>query len=108
METTLSSVIEGSPCTLVVQKKKKGFHCLILSCPLSLTTAFFLFSSRLVAVVFSVGGGEGLGLTGVPVFNVNNNCSSGSTGLMMASLLVQAGYHCTMAVGELPRVCALP
>ena len=48
---------------------------------------------------------EGLGLTGVPVFNVNNNCSSGSTGLMMASLLVQAGYHCTMAVGEPSRVC---
>ncbi len=41
----------------------------------------------------------GLGLTGVPVFNVNNNCSSGSSALMMASLLVQAGYDCTMAVG---------
>ena len=33
------------------------------------------------------------------MFNVNNNCSSGSTSLMMAALLVQAGYDCTMAVG---------
>lgn len=42
----------------------------------------------------------GLGLTGIPVFNVNNNCSSGSTALMMAKLLVQGGYDCTLAVGE--------
>jgi len=41
----------------------------------------------------------GLGLTGVPVFNVNNNCSSGSTALMMARYLVQAGHECTLAVG---------
>ena len=41
----------------------------------------------------------GLGLTGVPVFNVNNNCSSGSSALMMARHLVQAGHECTMAVG---------
>ena len=43
----------------------------------------------------------GIGLTGIPVFNVNNNCSSGSTALMMARCLVMAGYECTMAVGEL-------
>ena len=43
----------------------------------------------------------GLGLTGIPVFNVNNNCSSGSTALMMARCLVLAGYECTLAVGEL-------
>lgn len=42
----------------------------------------------------------GLGMTGVPVFNVNNNCSSGSTGLMMARYLVLAGYDCTLAVGK--------
>ena len=41
-----------------------------------------------------------LGLTGVPVFNVNNNCSSGSTALMMARLLVQGGYDCALAVGD--------
>ena len=47
----------------------------------------------------------GLGLTGIPVFNVNNNCSSGSTALMMAKLLVQARYDCTLAVGELNTSC---
>lgn len=41
----------------------------------------------------------GLGLTGVPIFNVNNNCSSGSTALLMARNLIQAGYDCTLAVG---------
>jgi len=41
-----------------------------------------------------------LGLTGVPVFNVNNNCSSGSTGLMMARRLVMSGVEdCVMAIG---------
>lgn len=40
-----------------------------------------------------------LGLTGVPVFNVNNHCSSGSTALMMARLLVMGGYDCTLALG---------
>ena len=43
---------------------------------------------------------SGLGLTGVPVFNVNNNCSSGSSALMMAALFIQAGCDCTMAVGK--------
>ncbi|XP_076440102.1 sterol carrier protein 2-like [Babylonia areolata] len=41
-----------------------------------------------------------LGLTGVPVFNVNNNCSSGSTALMMARRLVQSGIEdCVLAIG---------
>ena len=39
-------------------------------------------------------------MTGVPVFNVNNNCSSGSTGIMMARYLVLAGHDCTLAVGK--------
>ena len=39
-------------------------------------------------------------MTGVPVFNVNNNCSSGSTAMMMARYLVLAGYDCTLAVGK--------
>ncbi len=34
------------------------------------------------------------------MFNVNNNCSSGSTALMMARLFIQAGHDCTLAVGE--------
>ncbi|OWF38086.1 Non-specific lipid-transfer protein [Mizuhopecten yessoensis] len=31
-----------------------------------------------------------LGLSGVPIFNVNNNCSSGSSALMLARRLVQS------------------
>ncbi|WAR24814.1 NLTP-like protein [Mya arenaria] len=41
-----------------------------------------------------------LGLSGVPIYNVNNNCSSGSTALMMARRLVQSGMEdCVMALG---------
>ncbi|PVD23938.1 hypothetical protein C0Q70_17214 [Pomacea canaliculata] len=41
-----------------------------------------------------------LGLTGVPVFNVNNNCSSGSSALMLARRLVQSGIEdCVLALG---------
>lgn len=32
-----------------------------------------------------------LGLTGIPIFNVNNNCSTGSTALFMARQLIQGG-----------------
>ena len=42
-----------------------------------------------------------LGLTGVPVFNVNNNCSSGSSALMLARRLVQSGVEdCVLALGD--------
>jgi len=41
----------------------------------------------------------GLGLTGVPVFNVNNNCSTGSTALYLARSLVEAGSDCVLALG---------
>lgn len=41
-----------------------------------------------------------LGLTGVPVFNTNNNCSSASSALMLARLLVLSGqYGCVLALG---------
>ncbi len=41
-----------------------------------------------------------LGLTGVPVFNVNNNCSTGSTALMLAYQAVGAGVsECVLALG---------
>ena len=41
-----------------------------------------------------------LGLTGVPIFNVNNNCSTGSTALFLAKQLVEGGLaDCTMALG---------
>src|SRR3982750_4848496 len=33
----------------------------------------------------------GLGLTGIPVFNVNNNCSTGSTALMLATQAIEGG-----------------
>ncbi|MBQ7804840.1 beta-ketoacyl synthase N-terminal-like domain-containing protein, partial [Rhodococcus sp. (in: high G+C Gram-positive bacteria)] len=40
------------------------------------------------------------GLTGIPIFNVNNNCATGSTALMMAREWVQAGQaECALAVG---------
>lgn len=32
-----------------------------------------------------------LGLTGIPVYNVNNNCATGSTALMMARQFVEGG-----------------
>ncbi len=39
------------------------------------------------------------GLSGVPIVNVNNNCSTGSTALWTARNLVMAGYDCALAVG---------
>lgn len=42
-----------------------------------------------------------LGLTGVPVFNTNSNCSSASSALMLARLLVLSGqYECVLALGK--------
>jgi acetyl-CoA acetyltransferase len=41
-----------------------------------------------------------LGLTGIPVYNVNNNCSTGSTALMLARQLVAGGLEgCVLALG---------
>jgi acetyl-CoA acetyltransferase len=41
-----------------------------------------------------------LGLTGIPVYNVNNNCSTGSTALFMAKQFVAAGIaDCALALG---------
>jgi acetyl-CoA acetyltransferase len=41
-----------------------------------------------------------LGLTGVPVYNVNNNCSTGSTALFMGKQLVEGGIaDCVLALG---------
>ncbi|MGW1888840.1 lipid-transfer protein [Streptomyces sp. NPDC002004] len=41
-----------------------------------------------------------LGLTGVPVYNVNNNCATGSTALMLARQFVEGGgSDCVLAVG---------
>jgi len=42
----------------------------------------------------------GLGLTGIPIYNVNNNCSTGSTALFLAKQLVEGGIaDCVLAVG---------
>ncbi|XP_065057864.1 sterol carrier protein 2-like isoform X2 [Rhopilema esculentum] len=41
-----------------------------------------------------------LGLSGVPVFNTNNNCSSASTALMMAKTFIQSKqYKCALVLG---------
>jgi acetyl-CoA acyltransferase len=41
-----------------------------------------------------------LGLTGIPVYNVNNNCATGSTALMMARQFVEGGINdCVLALG---------
>ena len=42
----------------------------------------------------------GLGLTGIPVINVNNNCSTGSTALFMARQAIRGGLaDCVLALG---------
>jgi acetyl-CoA acyltransferase len=41
-----------------------------------------------------------LGITGIPIYNVNNNCSTGSTALFMATQLVRGGLaDCVLALG---------
>ena len=41
-----------------------------------------------------------LGLTGIPYYNVNNNCSTGSTALMLAKQMIEGGLaDCTLALG---------
>jgi acetyl-CoA acetyltransferase len=40
-----------------------------------------------------------VGLTGIPVFNVNNNCSTGSTALMLGKQAIDAGIECVLVVG---------
>lgn len=41
-----------------------------------------------------------LGLTGIPITNVNNNCSTGSTALYQANTLVKSGLvDCALALG---------
>src|SRR2546429_4136480 len=42
----------------------------------------------------------GLGLTGIPVMNVNNNCSTGSSALWLARQAVRGGLaQCALAIG---------
>ena len=40
------------------------------------------------------------GLTGIPIYNVNNNCATGSTALYMAKNLIEGGNaDCVLALG---------
>ena len=42
----------------------------------------------------------GLGLSGVPIINVNNNCSTGSSALFLARQAVESGMvECALALG---------
>lgn len=42
----------------------------------------------------------GVGLTGIPVFNLNNNCSTGSSALFLARQAVESGMvECAIALG---------
>ena len=40
-----------------------------------------------------------IGLTGIPVFNVNNNCSTGSSALYLGAQAIAAGAECVLVVG---------
>src|SRR5579859_3132910 len=41
-----------------------------------------------------------VGITGIPVFNVNNNCSTGSTAIMLGKQAVESGAaECVLVVG---------
>lgn len=41
-----------------------------------------------------------VGMTGIPITNVNNNCATGSTALFLTKTLVESGaYDCALAVG---------
>jgi acetyl-CoA acetyltransferase len=41
-----------------------------------------------------------LGITGIPIYNVNNNCSTGSTALFMAKQFIEGGIaDCCLALG---------
>ncbi|MFJ2838273.1 MULTISPECIES: lipid-transfer protein [Nocardia] len=41
-----------------------------------------------------------LGMTGIPIVNVNNNCSTGSTALYLAARAIRGGFvDCSLAIG---------
>jgi sterol carrier protein 2 len=52
-----------------------------------------------------------VGLTGIPIFNVNNNCATGSTALFLARRSIEHGdAQCVLVVGfeEMPRRAGAP
>jgi acetyl-CoA acetyltransferase len=40
-----------------------------------------------------------LGMTQIPIVNVNNNCSTGSTALWMGRNAIKGGMDCVLCVG---------
>jgi sterol carrier protein 2 len=39
-------------------------------------------------------------MTGIPIFNVNNNCSTGASALYLAKQIIESGNaECALAVG---------
>lgn len=41
-----------------------------------------------------------IGMTGIPIYNCNNNCSTGSNALILAKQLIETGQNdCVLAVG---------
>lgn len=41
-----------------------------------------------------------VGMTGIPIFNVNNNCSTGSSALYLAKQIVESGQaDCVLVLG---------
>lgn len=66
------------------------------------------FQVYLMALFFHVKGDStcgqralyGIGMTGIPIFNVNNNCSTGASALYLAKQIVESGNaECVLAVG---------
>lgn len=54
-------------------------------------TKVFLFLSRALYEV---------GMSGIPIYNVNNNCSTGSSAIHLAKNMVAGGIHnCVLAFG---------
>ncbi len=41
----------------------------------------------------------GVGMSGIPIVNVNNNCSTGSTALILARQTIAARADCVLALG---------
>jgi sterol carrier protein 2 len=46
-----------------------------------------------------------LGLSGIPVVNVNNNCSTGSSALFLARQAIEGGFRCPIATAQDRRPC---
>lgn len=41
-----------------------------------------------------------VGMTGIPIYNVNSNCSTGANALLLAKQLIETGNNdCVLAVG---------